>query len=67
MLHLLLPCSIFVKSIQDLIRGHGASCETSCPEQTSTQRVGVLATQATFQGALYASVIERFANGGKGF
>lgn len=36
-------------------------------EQTRTQRVGVLATQATFQGALYASVIERFANGVKVF
>jgi glutamate racemase len=32
-------------------------------EQTSTGRVGVLATPATFQGALYASVVERFANG----
>jgi glutamate racemase len=32
---------------------------------TLTQRVGVLATQATFQGALYASVIERFAKGVK--
>lgn len=32
-------------------------------EQTQTGRVGVLATPATFQGALYASVIERFANG----
>jgi len=30
-------------------------------ETTHTQRVGVLATQATFQGALYASVLERFA------
>ena len=29
--------------------------------KTLSQRVGVLATQATFQGALYASVIERFA------
>ncbi len=34
---------------------------------TRTQRVGVLATQATFQGALYASVIERFASGVKVF
>jgi glutamate racemase len=32
-------------------------------ENTRTGRVGVLATPATFQGALYASVIERFANG----
>ena len=32
-------------------------------EQTLTGRVGVLATPATFQGALYASVVERFANG----
>lgn len=32
-------------------------------EQTQTRVVGVLATPATFQGALYASVIERFANG----
>lgn len=32
-------------------------------EQTLTHLVGVLATPATFQGALYASVIERFANG----
>lgn len=32
-------------------------------EQTATGRVGVLATPATFQGALYASVVERFANG----
>jgi glutamate racemase len=32
-------------------------------EQTHTGRVGVLATPATFQGALYASVVERFANG----
>jgi glutamate racemase len=30
-------------------------------QKTQSQRVGVLATQATFQGALYASVIERFA------
>jgi glutamate racemase len=32
-------------------------------EYTHTGRVGVLATPATFQGALYASVVERFANG----
>lgn len=32
-------------------------------EQTSTGKVGVLATPATFQGALYASVVERFASG----
>ena len=32
-------------------------------ERTQTGRVGVLATPATFQGALYASVVERFANG----
>jgi glutamate racemase len=32
-------------------------------EQTHTGRVGVLATPATFQGALYSSVVERFANG----
>lgn len=32
-------------------------------EQTHTGRVGVLATPATFQGALYASVVERFAIG----
>jgi glutamate racemase len=32
-------------------------------EQTHTGRVGVLATPATFQGALYASVVERFASG----
>jgi glutamate racemase len=32
-------------------------------EQTRTGRVGVLATPATFQGGLYASVVERFANG----
>jgi glutamate racemase len=32
-------------------------------EHTLTGRVGVLATPATFQGALYASVVERFANG----
>jgi glutamate racemase len=32
-------------------------------EMTQTGKVGVLATPATFQGALYASVVERFANG----
>ncbi len=32
-------------------------------EHTSTGVVGVLATPATFQGQLYASVVERFANG----
>ena len=32
-------------------------------ELTRTGVVGVLATPATFQGALYASVVERFANG----
>jgi glutamate racemase len=32
-------------------------------EQTRTRRVGVLATPATFQGALFASVVERFAQG----
>lgn len=32
-------------------------------ESTHSGVVGVLATQATFQGALYASVIERFAQG----
>ena len=32
-------------------------------ERTHTGKVGVLATPATFQGALYASVVERFANG----
>ena len=32
-------------------------------ESTQTGKVGVLATPATFQGALYASVVERFANG----
>ena len=32
-------------------------------EKTLTGKVGVLATPATFQGALYASVVERFANG----
>jgi glutamate racemase len=32
-------------------------------EHTRTGKVGVLATPTTFQGALYASVVERFANG----
>lgn len=32
-------------------------------EQTKTGIVGVLATPATFQGELYASVVERFAGG----
>ena len=32
-------------------------------EHTHTGKVGVLATPATFQGTLYASVVERFANG----
>ena len=32
-------------------------------EHTQTGKVGILATPATFQGALYASVVERFANG----
>jgi glutamate racemase len=32
-------------------------------EHTQTGKVGVLATPATFQGALYASVVERFTNG----
>jgi len=32
-------------------------------EHTRSGSVGVLATPATFQGALYASVLERFANG----
>ncbi len=32
-------------------------------EQTCSGVVGVLATPATFQGALYASVVERFAEG----
>jgi glutamate racemase len=32
-------------------------------EQTKTGVVGVIATPATFQGALYASVVERFASG----
>jgi glutamate racemase len=34
-------------------------------EETSTGIVGVLATPATFQGALYASTVERFAKGVK--
>jgi glutamate racemase len=34
-------------------------------EHTETGVVGVLATPATFQGALYASVVERFAAGVK--
>lgn len=34
-------------------------------ETTRTGVVGVLATPATFQGALYASVVERFASGVK--
>lgn len=32
-------------------------------EHTQNGKVGVLATPATFQGALYTSVVERFANG----
>ncbi len=32
-------------------------------ETTRSGKVGVLATPATFQGALFASVVERFANG----
>ncbi|MFZ3070607.1 MAG: glutamate racemase [Anaerolineaceae bacterium] len=32
-------------------------------EQTLTGKVGVLATPSTFQGELYASVVERFASG----
>jgi glutamate racemase len=32
-------------------------------EYTQTGKVGVLATPATFQGVLYTSVVERFANG----
>ena len=36
-------------------------------EHTQTGKVGVLATPATFQGALYASVVERFANGAELF
>lgn len=31
-------------------------------QQTKTRRVGVLATPATFQGQLFASVVERFAS-----
>ena len=31
-------------------------------EQTSSGKVGVLATTSTFAGALYASVVERFAH-----
>lgn len=34
-------------------------------ETTHSGKVGVLATPATFQGALYASVVERFASGVK--
>ncbi|MBA4420597.1 MAG: glutamate racemase [Anaerolinea sp.] len=34
-------------------------------ESTHTGVVGVLATPATFQGELYASVVERFANGAR--
>lgn len=34
-------------------------------EQTQTGVVGVIATTATFQGELFASVVERFANGVK--
>lgn len=34
-------------------------------EQTETGVVGVLATPATFQGALYSSVVERFGSGVK--
>jgi glutamate racemase len=34
-------------------------------EKTTTGVVGVLATPATFQGALYASVVDRFAQGVK--
>ena len=36
-------------------------------QKTQSQRVGILATQTTFQGALYASVIERFARNVKVF
>ena len=36
-------------------------------QSTHTQRVGVLATQATFQSELYASVLERFAKDVKVF
>lgn len=32
-------------------------------ERTTTGRIGVLATSATFQGSLYASLLERFAEG----
>lgn len=32
-------------------------------ERTTTGRIGVLATSATFQGELYASLLERFAEG----
>ena len=32
-------------------------------EQSLTKNVGVLATTATFQGELFASVVERFAKG----
>lgn len=32
-------------------------------EETASGVVGILATEATFQGELYASVVERFANG----
>jgi glutamate racemase len=32
-------------------------------EQSRSRKVGVLATPATFQGVLYASVVERFAQG----
>jgi glutamate racemase len=32
-------------------------------EKTTTGRIGVLATSATFQGSLYASLLERFAEG----
>lgn len=32
-------------------------------EQTHSHKVGVLATPSTFHGELYASVVERFANG----
>lgn len=32
-------------------------------EQTHSHKVGVLATPSTFQGELYASVVERFAHG----
>jgi len=32
-------------------------------ERTATGRIGVLATSATFQGELYASLLERFAEG----